>query len=115
MLKEVWEADKKSDESVVSHIVLVRERLEEMTELVEENVRAAQGQQKKWYDQTARQRELQPDEEVLVLLPTSSNKLLAQWQGPYRILRRVGKVNYEVVMPNKRKRRNVFHVNMLKK
>ena len=115
VLKEVWEADKKSDESVVSHILLVRERLEEMTELVEENVRAAQGQQKKWYDQTARQRELQPDEEVLVLLPTSSNKLLAQWQGPYRILRRVGKVNYEVLMPNKRKRKNVFHVNMLKK
>ena len=50
-----------------------------------------------------------------MLLPTSSNKLLAQWQGPYRILRRVGKVNYEVLMPNKRKRKNVFHVNMLKK
>ena len=44
----MWEADKKSDESVVSHILLVRERLEEMTELVEKNVRAAQGQQKKW-------------------------------------------------------------------
>ncbi|XP_065901363.1 uncharacterized protein [Dysidea avara] len=115
VLKEVWEANKKSDESVASHILLVRERLEEMTELVEENVRAAQGQQKKWYDQTARQRELQPDEEVLVLLPNSSNKLLAQWQGPYRILRRVGKVNYEVLMPNKRKRKNVFQVNMLKK
>ena len=33
-----------------------------------------------------RERELNPDEEVLVLLPTSSNKLLAQWQRPYRIL-----------------------------
>jgi len=37
-----------------------------------------------------------------VLLPTSSNKLLAQWQGPYRILRRVGKVDYEVLIPDKR-------------
>ena len=90
VLKEVWEADKKSDESVVSLILLVRERMEEMSELVEENVKATQMCQKKWYDQTARERELQPDEEVLVLLPTSSNKLLAQWQGPYRILRRVG-------------------------
>jgi len=56
---------------------------------------------------------LNPDEEVL--LPSSSNKLLAQWQRPYRILHRLGKVNYEVYMLDKRKRRSVFHVNMLKK
>ena len=99
---------------MVSHILLIRERMEEMTKVVEENVRAAQSRQKKWYNQTARDRELQPDE-VLVLLPTCSNKLLAQWQGPYRILCRVGKVNYEVLMPDKRKRRKVFHINMLKK
>ena len=52
---------------------------------------------------------------MLVLLPTSSNKLLAQWQGPYYVLRKVGKVNYKVDMLNKRKRRKIFHVNMLKK
>ena len=49
-----------------------------------------------------------------MLLPTTSNKLLAHWQGPYCVIRKVGKVNYEIVMPNKRKRRKVFHVNMLK-
>ena len=48
-----------------------------------------------------------------MLLPTSINKLLAQWQGPYCILQRVGKVNYEVT--DKRKRKKVIHVNMLKK
>ena len=31
------------------------------------------------------------------------------------MLCRLGKVNYEVYMPDKRKRRTVFHVNMLKK
>ena len=55
------------------------------------------------------------NEEVLVLLPTSSNKLLAQWQGPYHVLRRLGKVNYKVYMPDKRKRRSVFQINMLNK
>ena len=57
---------------------------------------------------------MEPGEEVLVLLPTSSNKLLAQWQGPYCVVCKVGKVSYEIDMPNKRKRRKVFHVNMLK-
>ena len=53
--------------------------------------------------------------EVLVLLPTSSNKLLAQWQGPNHVSCRVGEVDYEVYMPDKRKRKAVFHINMLKK
>ena len=35
----------------------VRERLEEMSELVSENVRGAQKCQKLWYDQNARERE----------------------------------------------------------
>ena len=115
VLREEWEANKKSDESVLSHILLMRERLKEMSELVSENLKEAQKHQKLWYDQNATERVLELEDEVLVLLPTTSNKLLAQWQGPYRILRRVGEVNYEVYMPDQRKRRAIFHINMLKK
>ena len=78
-------------------------------------MKEAQQQQKTWYNKTARERELKPGEEMLVLLPTSSNKLLAQWQGPYCMLCKVGKVNYEIDMLNKRKRRKIFHLNMFKK
>ena len=42
VLREEWEANKKSDESVLSHILLVRERLEEMSELASENLKGAQ-------------------------------------------------------------------------
>ena len=83
VLKEEWEAEKHSDESVISHILAIRKRMEEMLQIVKDNMKEAQQQQKTWYDKTARERELEPGEEVLVLLPTSSNKLLAQWQGPY--------------------------------
>ena len=99
----------------MSHILAIRERMEEMTETVSANLKEAQQRQKTWYDQTARERDLEPGEEVLVLLPTSSNKSLAHWQGPYCVIRKVGRVSYEIDMPNKRKRRKVFHVNMLKK
>lgn len=51
---------------------------------------------------------------MLVLLPTSTSKLLAQWQGPYRVIRGTGKVNYLVDMHDRRKQHRVFHVNMLK-
>ena len=90
VLKEEWEAEKHSNESVVSHILAIHERMEEMTEIVSANLKEAQQRQKTWYDQTARERELEPSEEVLVLLPTSSNKLLTQWQGSYCVVRKVG-------------------------
>ena len=80
-MKEEWVAEKCSDESVVSHILAIREKMEEMTNIIKDNVKEAQQQQKTWYDKTARERELKPGEEVLVLLPTSSNKLLASSKG----------------------------------
>ena len=83
VVTEEWEAEKKSDQSALSHILAIRERLEEMTAIVQDNWKKAQSRQKTWYDQNTRDRELKPGDEVLVLLPTSSNKLLAQWQGPY--------------------------------
>ena len=86
-----------------------------MTELAAEQMREAQEKQKVWYDRNARMRELKPNDQVLILLPTSHNKLLAKWQGPYKVLRRLGKVNYEVDMPGTRSRKKVLHINLLKK
>ena len=40
---------------------------------------------------------------------------MAKWQGPYRILKRIGRVNYLVEMPDRRKKKKVYHVNLLKK
>ncbi len=54
-------------------------------------------------------------EQVLVLLPASTSKLLAQWQGPYEVVKAVGKVNHLIDMLGQKKRKRVFHVNMLRK
>ena len=108
VVREEWEAEKKSDQSVLSHILAIRERLEEMTAIVQDNWKKAQSRQKTWYDQNTRDRELKPGDEVLVLLPTSSNKLFVQWQGPYYVLRKTGKVNYEIDMKDKKKRKKSF-------
>ena len=81
-----------------------------MRELVHENLMTAQRQQKQWYDRNARSREFEAGDLVLVLLPTSTSKLLAQWQGPYQIERKVGKVNFVVDMVDRKK---LKHVSML--
>ena len=75
----------------------------------------AERHQKLWYDRNARTREFANGDQVLVLLPSSTSKLLAQWQRPYTITSRIGTVNYEVDMNDKRKRKRIFHINMLKR
>ena len=45
---------------------------------------------KAWYDQSACIRTLNKGDTVLVLFPTSSNMLVAQWQGPYKVCDQAG-------------------------
>ena len=82
ILKETWKASKRSGESVISYILTVQQKLA-MSELVSENCKEAQMTQKRWYDQSARKREFTEGDQVLVLLPTVTNKLMVKWQGPY--------------------------------
>ena len=98
VLKESWEASKRSTESVVSYVLTIQERLKKLCDIVRENLEDAQAMQKTWYNCHSRDREFNHGDEVLVLLPTSTNKLLAGWRGPYPIVRRVNRVNYEVEM-----------------
>ena len=105
----------RSDESVVSYVLMIRERMETMMDMVKENLETAQKLQKMWYDTTARERSFEEQELVLALLLTSTNKLMAQWQGPYRVVKKVGKVNYQIDMHDRHKRKRIFHVNMLRK
>ena len=99
---------------MVVYVVKMRERLEETTALAHEHMESAQRNQKVWYDQKARERVFIPGQKVLFLLPTSESKLLTKWHEPYEISKRVGKVTYELFMPNQFKKYQTFHVNLLK-
>ena len=41
MLRETWEAATKSDPNIVSYVLAMREKLDKMTELVQENLSQA--------------------------------------------------------------------------
>ena len=114
ILRETWESSPKSSESIVSHVLSIHDKLDKLRSLVQENLAKAQDYQKAWYDKHARSHEFHQGDQVLVLLPTSKNKLLAEWQGPYPVIRRIGKVVYEVDMKGHRRRKRRFHVNMLR-
>ena len=104
VLRETWEAPNIVNDSIISYVMSMREKLDEMSHIVELNLNRAQATQKSWYDRTARPRHFKPGDRVLVLLPPSTHKLRAQWQGPYTILEKRGEATYVVDMDDKRKR-----------
>ncbi len=116
VLKDSWEAnDKLRKQNILSYILKMRERLQRVTTMAQENLQQSQLKQKAWYDKKARARTFQPGEQVLLLLPTSDNKLLAKWKGPFQVKRKVGSVTYEIEIPSRQQPLQIFHVNMLKK
>ena len=82
---------------------------DESCELTMQNSSAA-SQRNKNYKKT-QDRKFSVGEEVLVLLPSVSNKLLSSWLGPFPITK-VFHPDYRVLMKGKEK---VFHANMLKR
>lgn len=115
VLRETWEGPATpQSQSILAHVLKMRDKMEEMAEIVRVNMEQAQSQQKGWYDKAARQRNLKPGQKVLLLLPTSEQKLLARWQGPYEVVQKMGPATYEINLPGKRKPTQIFHVNLLK-
>ena len=106
VLKEDWIHNQLKDDDIVSYVTRIYERLKEGREAVQENLRKSQLKQKKWYDKRARDITSAEGDKVLVLLPTRTEKLLAKWKGPYKVLRKVGRVNYEIEVSGEEKKRS---------
>lgn len=115
IVREEWIQPPDTEKDVLTYVTDVRDRMEVAKELVEENAKAAQVKQKLYYDQKTRELNLKPEDKVLLLLPSSTHKFVATWQGPYIVTRRTGRVNYEIKMPDKGGRRQVVHINHLRK
>ena len=93
----------------------MRDRLAEMAHLVARNSLDSQQKQKQYYDRGAKSRNFDVGDQVLVLLPTTTNRLKLGWTGPYKVTRRVNPVDYELEMPGRRHEKKTYHVNLMKK
>ena len=52
--------------------------------------------QKLYYDKNACKNSLKSGPKVSILLPSVPNKLLAQWKGPFKVIRQVSPIDYIV-------------------
>ena len=65
------------------------------------------------YNKKAKHKAFEPGENVIVLYPTSSNKLISRWHGPCTILERRSKYSYLVDMGNECHK--IIHANKIRK
>ena len=112
IIRETWEADERSSEDIIFYVLRMREHLKKLKEETQTNLAATQQRRRVWYDCSSQSREFSPGDNMLVPLLTSTHKLHAEWNRTYTVRWKVRAVNYEVHMPDKRKKVSIFHVNM---
>lgn len=114
ILKELWTGEIVEDEtkSTYQYVLDLQQRLEETCDLAKRELQKSQRKYKMYYDRKAKCRKFKIGDEVLLLLPTDSNKLLMHWKGPFTIVDKVGTMDYKVDLG---RRIQTFHANLLKR
>ena len=113
ILKELWTKEIENGEvkSTYQYITDLKDRIDYSMELAQTNLARASKRYAQLYNRKARSKNFKVGNQVLILLPKKSNKLLVHWRGPYPILERVGPLDYRIQMERKVK---TFHANLLK-
>ncbi|GFR08144.1 transposon Ty3-I Gag-Pol polyprotein [Trichonephila clavata] len=90
LLKEVWTGDKEiptgSSKSVEEYLRDLTGKLKQAHNLARGNSEKAQAEYASRYNLRSREKRLAIGDQVLVLIPSSSHKLLKKWMGPASII-----------------------------
>jgi hypothetical protein len=97
---------------------------QDILKALKDNLQTTQNQQKTYADRHRVERSFEVGDLVFLRLQpyrqsslkkSGAEKLRPRFYGPYRVVRRVGEVAYELELPEGSKIHNVFHVSCLKK
>ncbi|XP_063612558.1 uncharacterized protein LOC134786041 [Penaeus indicus] len=96
VLRDLWEETtiKEDDRSSFQYVIELKDKLDECAKIAAQNSEISSSKFKSYFDLKCQDMKFSPGEEVLVLLPDNSNRLLMSWNGPYTVLECRNKVNY---------------------
>lgn len=114
ILHELWtgEVDEPDTKTTYQYVLDLKDRLEATCQVAQENLGKSAEKYRRQYNRKAKDRKFEVGDEVLLLLPSDTNKLLMHWQGPFKVVQKVGHLDYKINMNGKVK---TFHANLLKK
>ncbi|GFV54346.1 retrovirus-related Pol polyprotein from transposon 297 [Trichonephila clavipes] len=102
ILKSIWTGNTllplNMKGSVESYLKKLKEKLEIATHKAKLTSDEQQGSYAKYYNRQKKHREFAPGDQVLVLIPDSTNKLYARWTSPVKIVKRVKPNSYYLQM-----------------
>ena len=94
------------------YVLELRDKLENCSELAVKNADKSVANYKTYFDLKSQDRRFSVGDEVLILLPDETKKLLVSWKGPFPVLERMNRVNYII---NENGKAKLYHINLLKK
>ena len=103
-----------SPESLADHVQGFRRKLFLAWKMASKNLGRAQKRMKTLCDRKAVVRVFSPGDQVLALLPIRGSPFEAKYLGPYTVNRQVSDTNYVVSTPERRRKTQLCHVNLLK-
>ena len=114
-LVRYWKRKEEEDSnSVLGCIYTLKANMKVVREMVYEREKKEKVKQKKYYDQTAKERSFEVGSFVLVFRTTMKDKLMNQWQGPFPIVKALTPVTYQVDLEAKTKCYRTFHINCMR-
>lgn len=117
ILKEVWDNEIEKSDTIgmepLDYLKKLMENLRQALDYADKHARIKHTQYVDQHNKTSKEKSFEPGEFVVVLYPTSSNKLLSKWHGPCQILQKKSKHSYLVDMHDQGSR--IIHANKLMK
>ena len=112
LVKDLWLNTQELPEakSAFCYVWDLKKKIQHSCELACERTQTQTERSKARYDKKAKPRSFCKDDQVLLLLPTTSNKLTSQWKGPYKVLEKCNDVDYIIDINGKGKK---YHINTL--
>ena len=100
--------------SLLQYVSDFRTKLSKACEIAKSNLKLAQKSMTEKFDQNSVNRSFEPGDKVLALLPVPGRPLQARYFGPYVIEKKMSDLNYILQTPDRRKQKQLCHINMLK-
>ena len=113
MIREQWE-NSGSDINLVDYIDKFKSKVHKTWEFASKNLSKSQKLMKSNYDFKTKPRSFEVGHKVLALLPIPGNPLNARFSGPWNIVKKINDTDYVVATPDRKKKFQTCHVNMLK-